>query len=533
MSSLLQNIRNGLNGLYTPFGSPVIGGQKHARASVVIVVTAVVILLLMLTGLMFYLRNMLEDELERHAENELTLKASVIRGVLNQTEQSLRDFEYRGLAFTKETSEKEVYEMLQDMVEASPHILGCGLGLVPNYFPDKLRLYEPYVMETDDSIIWRQIGGNQHDYTTLDFYTQAIERNGFFWADPYYGGDGTHQLITTCSLPVHDHNGELMGVLGADMMLNWIGDTLNVRNPYPSSFNLLLTEEGRIISQPTPLSGKKHDVAKVVALLNDSSTVRRLSDSGRSDVIEFHDDSLDADGTIFVAFMKGYPHWQIVVVCYDHEVYGKLDRLGMVMVGLLLLTCAVLLFLINLFARNERRLQEAKTLQERIGSELRVAQNIQREMLPKRNTTCADRNDLSVFGTQVPAKEVGGDIYDYYIRDEKLFFCIGDVSGKGVPSALVMAVIHAMFRIASAHENNPARVMQTINETSAQGNESCMFVTLFMGVLDLPTGRLRYCNAGHDHPVIMGRQQCEMLPVKANLPIGIVGDYPTSARKPF
>ena len=241
-------------------------------------------------------------------------------------------------------------------------------------------------------------------------------------------------------------------------------------------------------------------------------------------MIEFHDDSLDADGTIFVAFMKGYPHWQIAVICYDHEAYGKLDHVGMVMVCLLLATFAILLLMINLFARNTKRLQQATMVQERFASELRVAQHIQREMLPKENTALANRNDLAVHGMQVPAKEVGGDIYDYYIRDEKLFFCIGDVSGKGVPSALLMAVIHALFRAASAHENNPTRIMQSINETSAQGNESNMFVTLLIGVLDLPTGRLRYCNAGHDRPVMMG-EQCTPLPVKANLPIGIFGDF--------
>ncbi len=508
VSVLVQNIRDRL----------------RANANVVVIVTAAVILLLMLTGLMLYLRSMMEDELERYAERELTMKAMVIHGVLNQTEQSLWDFECRCREFTEVTSETTVYEMLQDMTDANPHIIGCEIGFVPNYFPKQGSLFEPYVMETEDSVAWLQVGGEEHDYTAMNFYKKAIERDDIYWADPYYGGDGTHRLITTCSMPVHDRDGELMGVLGADVLLDWVSDTLNVHHSYPSSFNLLLTEEGQVISQPVNDSDKKRDVAKVIALLNDSTTLRRRSDSGRSDVIEFHDDRMGADGTIFVSYMKGYPHWQIVVVCYDYEVYGQLDHLGMVMVFLLLLTFAFLLLMINLVARNERRLQEAKTEQERIGSELRVAQNIQREMLPKRHVTTRDRDDLSILGLQVPAKEVGGDIYDYYVRDEKLFFCIGDVSGKGVPSALVMAVIHAMFRMASAHETNPARIMQTINEISAQGNESCMFVTLFLGVLDLPTGRLHYCNAGHDCPVMMGRQ-CQMLPVKANLPLGIVGDY--------
>ena len=120
-------------------------------------------------------------------------------------------------------------------------------------------------------------------------------------------------------------------------------------------------------------------------------------------------------------------------------------------------------------------------------------------MLPKEIQPYADRNDLQIFGSLVPAREVGGDIYDFFLRDEKLFFCIGDVSGKGVPSAIVMAEIHSQFRMASVHETNPAHIMQTLNTASCEGNEKNIFVTFFIGVLDLPTGRLRYCNAGHEY----------------------------------
>ena len=149
--------------------------------------------------------------------------------------------------------------------------------------------------------------------------------------------------------------------------------------------------------------------------------------------------------------------------------------------------------------------------------------NIQKEMLP--HSFSLARNDIDVFGSLTPARQVGGDLFDFFVRDEKLFFCIGDVSGKGVPSAIVMAVVHTMFRMASTKENNPARIMQTINETACEGNESNMFVTLFIGVLDLPTGRLRYCNAGHDKPIIISEDITTALQAKANLPIGLFEDY--------
>jgi len=186
-----------------------------------------------------------------------------------------------------------------------------------------------------------------------------------------------------------------------------------------------------------------------------------------------------------------------------------------------MLALLVLGLIITRFARNDRKLQKVKIEQERIGSELRIATNIQHEMLPKIFPPYPERDDIDIYGMLIPARAVGGDLYDFFIRDEKLFFCIGDVSGKGVPSALVMAVIHSLFRMATAHEDRPARIMQTINETACQGNNSNMFVTMFIGVLDLPTGRLRYCDAGHDAPFI-NDNALEVIP---NLPVGVFDDF--------
>jgi sigma-B regulation protein RsbU (phosphoserine phosphatase) len=150
-----------------------------------------------------------------------------------------------------------------------------------------------------------------------------------------------------------------------------------------------------------------------------------------------------------------------------------------------------------------------------------VASQIQQTMLPPRSL---DMDGVNIYGSLVPAREVGGDLFDYYIRDEKLFFCVGDVSGKGAPSAMLMGVIHSLFRAFSAHENNPARVIQAINENSCRGNDANMFVTLFMGVLDLPTGHLRLCNAGHDAPIVLHDGHSSMLNVKAHLPVGVFDD---------
>lgn len=161
----------------------------------------------------------------------------------------------------------------------------------------------------------------------------------------------------------------------------------------------------------------------------------------------------------------------------------------------------------------------------RIEGELAIARNIQMDMLPKTFPAFPDRDDIDVFARLTPAKEVGGDLYDYLIRDEKLFFCVGDVSGKGIPASMVMMVIRALFRTASSHESNPGKIMAGLNEQTVEDNDSSMFVTMFIGVLDLPTGRLRYSNAGHNVPLLLTADRVEMLPCDPNLPLGVMEDW--------
>ena len=159
-----------------------------------------------------------------------------------------------------------------------------------------------------------------------------------------------------------------------------------------------------------------------------------------------------------------------------------------------------------------------------IESELKIAHNIQMSMLPKTFPPYPERNDIDIFGQLTPAKAVGGDLFDFYIHDEKLFFCIGDVSGKGVPASLVMAVIRSLFRNVSAHVYEPHLIVGALNESMSENNELNMFATLFVGVLDLATGHLDYCNAGHDAPLLIG-QGVGPLPCDPNLPVGVMPDW--------
>ena len=170
-------------------------------------------------------------------------------------------------------------------------------------------------------------------------------------------------------------------------------------------------------------------------------------------------------------------------------------------------------------------LKETTAQKASIERELSVARSIQMSMLPITWPPFPDRNDLDIYGCVAPAKAVGGDLFDFRLRNEKLYFCIGDVSGKGIPAALVMTVISSMFQTLSDSEDSPLQIMTAINASTSARNENLMFVTLFVGALDLSTGVLQYTNAGHNAPVIITDGKPSLLPVDANIPVGIVEDW--------
>jgi sigma-B regulation protein RsbU (phosphoserine phosphatase) len=166
------------------------------------------------------------------------------------------------------------------------------------------------------------------------------------------------------------------------------------------------------------------------------------------------------------------------------------------------------------------QLTEATRTKERIASELSIAHDIQMSLVPH-DFANADAPNIDLHATLTPAKEVGGDFYDFLIRDNRLYFAIGDVSGKGVPAALIMAITRSRFRLYCEGKLKAAEIVAGLNRALCSENDAFMFVTMFVGVLDLATNRITYCNAGHNPPVVIGPQGCRFLEVVPNLPLGV------------
>ena len=493
--------------------------SAHNRSSIAILITAAALMLLISAIQQYSARKQIRNDLERNAEMELVIKSIAVKHSLEDVELALRNRNWEFEQFLPYPD--SLFAVTRRIVEQNPDFDGCCIAVVPDYYPEKGRLFEPYTVRRGDSIETVQLASEEHDYSKNKDFILAAKNDSSFWGEPYPDESDPKVTLITYTFPIHDEFGDIAAVVGVDYNAEELGKMLNARHMFPSSYHILISGQGKLICGPEEV-GNTHQLAEeTLDMINDSTFERHASSTGHSTLLSFIDNEDGSKGYVFYSSPKSIKPWRIAVVNYDDEVFEPLikirwrDLLLLTMAGLL-----VLAFIVQRSAKNISKLQQATIEREHIDSELNIARKIQMDMLPKGEKT-ALRDDCDVVGLLDPARMVGGDLYDHFIRDEKLYFCIGDVSGKGVPAALVMAVAHTLFRSISAHESNPARIMQALNETSCQRNEQNMFVTMFIGVLDLPTGRLRYCNAGHDKPFVIG-EETKQLPAKPHLPLGVM-----------
>ena len=499
--------------------------QERKGSRLILILLFALLLVLVGAAQYFYTRILLEDGEERMTRMELTSHTDLVLNTLKNVESSMRDNTWsirQSLAHPD-----SLFGATRRILANNPLLDGACIAVVPDYFPEKGRLFETYAHWEKDELVVEQIAGPAHDYTQAPGYIRAVREGKDFWSEPYEYGRERVMDLTTYSFPVTDKNGRLAAVCGLDLDLTWLSDTLNTAPFYRSSFGFMVSGSGKLVGEPSTGRVSPKTLEYVIGLMADSTVVRSVKGRARYTVINFRDPVTKRDAFVNFKPLSREPGWTIAEVSYWDEVLFPVRKM---MRRILLLTLAGLLFLLLIlhrFARNGKRLWEADMRQASIGSELRIARRIQEDMLPK---SSLDLDGLVVHGLLAPAKEVGGDLYDYYVRDGKLFFCIGDVCGKGVPAAMVMAVVHSLLRMLSEREEDPARIIGDLNREACQNNESGVFVTLFLGVLDLATGRLRYCNAGHDHPVL-ARDTVEELPALANVPVGTFDDFQYQAQE--
>lgn len=463
------------------------------------------------------------------------------------------------------------------ILQNNPYLNGCSIAFEPYYFPDRGRYFSAYSYNDNGEIQTTQKGNDHYEYFYMDWYQLAKLLDRPVWTEPFFDFNPENifakEMIASFSKPMKDEDGNYIGTFSADISLAWLSETISAVKPYPHSYSMMIGEGGTFFVHPDP-SRLLYQTIFTETFDHPDPALSALGHamlSGEEGMQE-----LNMDGVNSYVFYKpvGDTGWSVAIVCPESDIFGAYTRLKQMVIFIVVIGLILMLLVFSRIVSRELKplrvladqagtiaqghfdekipedkrtdeigrlshsfgdmqqslvryideLQQTTAQKATIESELKVASAIQTSILPQIFPPFPERSDIDLYASMTPAKDVGGDLFDFFLRDEKLFFCVGDVSGKGIPAAIVMAVTLSLLRSASSHENDPGRVIQAVNETVCRGNESNMFVTLLLGVLDLPTGHLRYCSAGHDCPIILHEGRLSTLDCKPNLPLGVMAD---------
>ena len=496
--------------------------RQGARAGLLLFLVA--LLTLEGTSITQYLfsKKGMQEEATLRARSQLETIEMQIMGVVDQAEAAVRNSVW--IAQWCLDSPDSLVRVTQRILADNPVVKGSTVALVPGYLKEH-PLFAPYTtVLADGSMESLSLATEEYDYPSQEWFTKPLEMDGGYWSEPYFDEGGGNILMVTYSLPVKDRSGRTAAILTADISLDWLTELVGNVHVYPTAFSMVVSRMGQIMVCPAETLVMRRTMADVAGRMEDSTNLRALNQamlSGESGTM-----SIRSQGMVHYVFFSPVSRtgWSLSIVIPKQEIFGNLERVGR-WVGLFqLLGLLMIVFILYYVFKNQIKYNRLNERKERMQSELNIAHNIQMSMIPKIFPAFPERNDLDMAALLVPAKEVGGDLYDFFIRNEHLFFCVGDVSGKGVPASLVMAVTRSLFRTLAGREKGPVEIVTQMNNSMSDMNESNMFVTLFCGVLDLKTGVLEYCNAGHNSPLIF-TDNIAKLPVEPNLPLGIVQDF--------
>jgi len=488
----------------------------------------VLVMIAFITSIVYFTvrKYMLEESQERY------------EGILRRDHEEFR----RRLSDVMVATKNNLYNIEQDIDEPekitahlerilrlNPTILTCGVVYKPDYFPGKARCLELYASRDSAGVMHIGKVENDHDiYLDRDWFKHGMEQDTADWSEVYFEDNlipnvsGRRQLATY-SVPVHNKQGRPVALLGSDLTLEFLryeimDDLKELHKEYEKgckhhSYNFVIDHKGTYIIHPDEARIQNtnfFEECKRTAITDDDHLVNSMMKGERGS------EMVDIDGVPSWIYYRPVKHmnWVIAIVVPEEVIFYN----GRTLSTVILLVMLIGLVAIWLICRHMIRKTTAY-----IERDLSIAHGIQMAMLPKPLTANPSplASNFDLYASLTPAREVGGDLYDYLVRDGRLFFCVGDVSGKGVPAALVMAVTRSLFHSIATGEQAPEHIAFRINRAICDGNEAGMFVTMFIGVLDLQTGILDYCNAGHEAPLISGK----LLPVKRNLPVGALSDW--------
>ena len=461
-------------------------------------------------------------------------------------------------------TEENALKILRHIVSTNDEIYGSAIAYEPYAYNPDLRDFAPYYYKKNGIVLSTDLSGGNYRYHHKDWYAIPKATNRPTWSEPYYDDGGGNIFMATYSLPFYrtiDGKRTLQGIVTADISLDWLVRIISSVSSFKSGsgYSFLISKKGNFVSHPNESLILKESIFSIAETLENP----RLREIGENMIrgetgfvphVSFH---LDRPSWLYYAPLPA-TGWSMGTVLIEDELLADVHKLNreaiLIAVGGLAILLVVIFIITNrmvkplatlasttteiargnleidlphVSSRDEvgdlsRAFEDmrvslkeyisnlAETIQakERLDSELKIAQNIQMNFLPKRFPPFPDKPEFQIYARLEPAKYVGGDLYDFFLLDDNnLFISIGDVADKGVPAALFMAMTKTLMKGVAEQETGPAEILMRVNNEIARDNDTSMFVTLICGILNLDSGELIYSNAGHNPPVLIRNKQ--------------------------
>ena len=526
------------------------------RLSLLIVLIATIIFVAALGFMFVESRKAVRDEAISSATETLDNTVMRVNSLLDRVVIATDNFEW--LPVRHLNAPDSMFTYSARILKCNPDLNGCSISFEPDLFKEKGRYFSAYSYNNHGTIETTQEGNEQYEYFYFDWYQMAKLLDYPVWTEPFvdYNPEAvyTKEVIASYCKPLRDNEGNYIGTISTDISLEWLSKTISEVKPYPNSYSIMIGAGGTYFVHPdsTKLFNETiftPTLEKPDTALTALGHAMQRGETGMRQLV--------FEGQECYVFYKalGSTGWSVAIVCPESDIFGGYNRLYRIVIAIVILGLIVMLFVFSRIIGHEleplhtlalqaetiasgqfdktlpedKRIDEIGTLNHTfsnmqhslvnfieelknttamkatIESELKVASDIQMGLIPRQFPPFPDRQDIDLYASMTPAKEVGGDLYDYFLQDERLYFCIGDVSGKGIPASMFMAITRNLFRIIAQQNRAPWEVATQINSFLTRDNEQSMFVTMFIGMIDLRKGLMEFCNCGHNAPILDGK----------------------------
>jgi phosphoserine phosphatase RsbU/P len=482
--------------------------------------------------------------------NEIETVLRGIEKITLQTASLIEKYSY---------SQEDLNHLITSAVSSNPEIFGSAIAFQPYAFNPEIYYFSPYCFQdTHGQTKLVILGSEDYDYFSMEWYRQPMEVNRPTWSEPYYDKGGGNIVMATFSAPFHKIvNGvrTFQGVVTADISLAWLRKIVSSIKIYDTGYAFLISKKGFFVTHPDEQFIMRENIFSLSEARGDKQAVQvgRYMVKGGQGFVPYRPYISNKKSWMYYAAVPS-TGWSLAVIFPEEELFAATHELARKVIFIALVGFALLFVVIAFIARTIIKpvrylaatteeiaqgnldielpqptsddeiaalthsfiemkvalkayianLAETTAAKERIESELKIARAIQMSFLPKHFPPFPKKKAFEIYADLEPAKEIGGDFYDFFLLDDdQLFFTIGDVSGKGIPAALFMAVTKTLIKGIAGSDTELSQVLERVNLELCLDNEAMMFATVFCGILNFSSGELRYTNAGHLPPLLV------------------------------